>query len=79
MCWIMGLVSVVISLFAVLTVHPFGNEVANFICFMLLGLIYMVLLCFAEHHEDKLENRIRTLEKKLEDKEKCGEQQCPIN
>jgi BMFP domain-containing protein YqiC len=32
----------------------------------------MALLLFAEHHEDKLEKRIKTLEKKLEDKEKGG-------
>jgi hypothetical protein len=68
----MGLVSMVISIFAVLTFHPLGNEVANAIIFPLLSLTYMALLLFAEHHEDKLEKRIKTLEKKLEDKEKGG-------
>jgi hypothetical protein len=69
----MGLVSMVVSLFAVLAFHPFGNEVANAIIFPLLSLTYMALLCFAEHHENKLEKRIETLEKKLENKEKGGE------
>lgn len=72
MCWIMALVSMIISLFVVLIFHPFENEVANAICFPLLSFIYMALLCFAEHCENKLEKRIRTLEKKLEDKEKGG-------
>lgn len=72
MGWIMGLASVAISLFITFTFHPFENEVANVICFPLLSLIYMTLLVFAEHQEDKLERRIKTLEKKLEDKEKGG-------
>lgn len=72
MCWIMALVSLTISLFVTLIFHPLGNEAANAICFPLLSLIYVALLCFADYHEDKLENRIKTLEKKLEDKEKGG-------
>lgn len=72
MCWIIGLATIAISLFVTLTFHPLENEVANAIIFPLLSLTYMGLLRFAEYREDKLEKRIRTLEKKLEDKKKGG-------
>ena len=72
MCWIMGLVSIVISWSAVLAFHPFENEVANAVCFPLLNFIYVALLLFAEHCENKLEKRIEELEKKLDDKKKGG-------
>lgn len=73
MGWIMGLASMAMSLLAALAFHPLENEVANAIIFPLLNLTYIALLYFAEHFEDKLEKRIETLEKKLENKEKGGE------
>ena len=68
----MGLVSIVMSWFAVLTFHPFENEITNAVCFPLLSIICMLLLLFAEYHENKLEKRIEELEKKLDDKKKGG-------
>mgnify|MGYP003304105899 CR=1 FL=1 len=72
MCWVLGLVSVTISLFMTLTFHPFETEWLNAIIFPFLSLTYMALLTLAEHLEDKLEKRIKDIEKKLEDKEKGG-------
>ena len=71
MSYLFGLVSMVISLFITLTFHPFSNEVINAICFPFLSILYAVLLVIAQHYEDKLEKRIKTLEKKLEDIEKA--------
>ena len=73
MSWSIGLASVMMSLFTVLTIHPFENEVVNGICFPALSVVYAILLCIAVDREEKINERIRTLEKKLEDKEKGGE------
>ena len=72
MSWVLGLVSVTMSLFIALAFHPFETEWLNAICFPFLSLVYMALLLLAEHLEDRLENRIKALEKKLKDKEKGG-------
>lgn len=69
MSYLLGLVSMVMSLFSTLAFHPFSNEVINAICFPFLSILYAVLLCVAQHYEDKLEKRIETLEKKLEEEE----------
>lgn len=73
MSWAIGLAYIFISLFTFLTVHPFDNEVANAVCFLLLSFLYMGSLLLAEYFEDKLEKRIAVLEKKLKDIEKGGE------
>lgn len=73
MCWVLGLVSVTISLFVTFTFHPFKTEWLNAIVFPFLSITYMALLMLAEHLEVKLEKRIKDLENKLEDKEKGGE------
>lgn len=72
MCWILGLVSVTMSFFITLAFHPFETEWLNAIIFPFLSLTYMFLSMLAEHCENKLEKRIKDLEKKLEDKEKGG-------
>ena len=73
MSWIIGLASTLMSIYAVLIFHPFENEVVNAVIFPLLSIAYVALLCFANDHEYKLENRIEILEKKLEDKERGAE------
>ena len=72
MSWVLGLVSIIMSLFITLAFHPFETEWLNAIIFPSLSLTYMALLMLAEHLEDRLEKRIKDLEKKLEDKEKGG-------
>lgn len=67
---LIGIASMMMSLFIVLTVHPFQNETVNLICFPLAGIVYSILLCIAEDIEDKLEKRIEELEKKVEDIQK---------
>lgn len=73
MCWVLGLVSITMSLFITLAFHPFETEWLNAICFPFLSIVYVALLLLAMYLEDSLENRIKALEKKLEDKEKGGE------
>lgn len=74
MGWVLGMVSIITSLFITVLFHPFETEWLNVIIFPLLSFAQMALLTFAEHLEDRLEKRITDLEKKLEDKEKgCAE------
>ena len=73
MGWVLGMVSIIVSLFITLSFHPFETEWLNAIIFPFLSLTYMALLMFSEHLEDRFEKRITDLEKKLEDKEKGGE------
>lgn len=73
MSWILGLASMIVSLFIGLAFHPFETEWLNAIGLPLLSIAYMSLLTLAAHLEDRLERRIKDLEKKLEYKEKGGE------
>ena len=73
MSWILGLASIIVALFIGLAYHPFETEWLSAIIFPLLSIAYMSLLTLAGHLEDRLERRIKDLEKKLEDKEKGGE------
>lgn len=72
MGWAIGFASMMVSLFMVLAIHPFEGEVINAICFLTLSLLYSGSLLLAEHFENKLEERIEVLEKKLKDREKGG-------
>jgi c-di-AMP phosphodiesterase-like protein len=72
MSWVLGLVSMIVSIFTALTFHPFETWWLNAICFTFLQLVYIALLFLAEHRENRLEKRIEELEKKLKDKEKGG-------
>lgn len=65
----LGFASITVSVYCVLAFHGVENE----ICFPLLSTLYLVFTFIAGHFEDKLEKRIKGLEKKLEDKEKGGE------
>jgi hypothetical protein len=49
--------------------HPFENEIANGVCFILLAVTFNILLCIAEDKEEKLKSRIKKLEDKLDNKE----------
>ena len=69
MTYIIGLASLMSSLYIVLTMHPFESGVANFLSFMGLNITYMVLLFIAGNLEDKANKRIKALEDKLKDKE----------
>lgn len=73
MSWLIGVAAVLISFFSALAFHPFENEAINEVCFPALGFVYALMLGIASDIEDKLNRRIKALEKKLEDKEKGGE------
>lgn len=73
MSWTTGLISAVMSILVAFIFHPIENEVAKIIVISLSATVYLAMLWIEDYHEDKLEKRIRTLEKKLEDKEKGGE------
>ena len=69
MSWLIGFASILISLYSVLMLHPFDSDVANTICFILLGITFSAILCIAADKEEKLKSRIKALEDKLNDKE----------
>ena len=69
MVWIIGVASCLISLYSVLTLHPFESDVANIICFTVLGVTFNILLAIANSHYEDLKSRIDALEEKLNDKE----------
>lgn len=73
MSWIMSLASICMSAYAVLIFHPFENETINRIVLPLLIIVYTILLCISDTHEEKTNKRIEMLEKRLDDKEKDGE------
>lgn len=69
MAWLIGFASILISLYSTLMLHPFENEAANAVCFILLAVTFNVLLCIAGDKEENLKSRIEALEEKLKDKE----------
>ena len=69
MSWLIGFASILISLYSVLMLHPFDSDVANTICFIVLGTTFSVLLSIAADKEEALKSRIKALEDKLNDKE----------
>lgn len=73
MAWLIGLASMMISLFIVLTFHPFQNEIVYLIFVPLIAAVYCILLRIAAGIEDKIEKRIKELEKKVEDIQKGEE------
>lgn len=73
MSWLIGTASVMMSLFIVIAISPFGSEV-NPIFLPLLILTYMGLIYTAECLEYKLEKRIDILEKKIKELETINEE-----
>ena len=70
MTWLIGLASVVASVYTYLTMHPFESSIANTLCSIGLSVVFMVLLCVASDIEEKFEKRIKKLEDKLEQNSK---------
>lgn len=69
MSWLIGFASILISLYSVLMLHPFNSDIANVICFIVLGITFSVILCIADSKEEELKSRIEALEDKLKNKE----------
>ena len=69
MSYMLGLASITVSVFCVLAFQGVENE--RWLPFLLI--LHSVFIWIASHFEDKLENRIKSLENKLKDGEKGGE------
>ena len=69
MIYCVGIASMLIAFYFGLTFCPFENEVINTICFIALPILFMIVLAVASSLEEKLTDRIKALEDKLNDKE----------
>ena len=69
MIYCVGMASMLIAFYFGLTFCPFESEVVNTICFITLPILFMIVLAVASSFEEKLTDRIKALEDKLNNKE----------
>lgn len=69
MSYCVGLASMFAALFVTLTLYPLENNTIMTICMIALPTLFMIMLAVANDCEEKLTDRIKALEDKLNDKE----------
>lgn len=72
MSWLIGGASMTGAFYMMLIFHPIENNAIQAICCVALILTYSILLTIAGIREDKINNRIAALEKKIDDIKKGG-------
>lgn len=73
MSWLICCASIMATGYFMLILHPLENNTVQTICCVILLATYPILLVIADNREDKMEKRIVTLEKKLDDIKKGDE------